>query len=96
MHSKETAKQVIDSLPGDASMDDIIHALYLNVKFVQGEKLIREGKGISQSDAKKKLGWTPKITFKELVAEMVREDYKGAQKDDLVKNHSYTVYSRNE
>ncbi len=55
MHSKETAKQVIDSLPGDASMDDIIHALYVNVKFAHGETLIREGKGISQSDAKKRL-----------------------------------------
>jgi hypothetical protein len=55
MLNKETAKQVIDSLPNDVSMDDIIHALYVNIKFSHGEKEIREGKRISQTDAKKKL-----------------------------------------
>jgi len=55
MFNKNTAKQVIDSLPNDVTMDDIIHALYVNVKFSHGEKEIRDGKGISQKDAKKKL-----------------------------------------
>jgi len=39
--------------------------------------------------AKKKLGWTPKITFKELVAEMVREDLSSAERDELIKSHGY-------
>jgi GDPmannose 4,6-dehydratase len=39
--------------------------------------------------AKKKLGWTPKTTFNELVAEMVREDLKSAERDELVKHHGY-------
>ena len=39
--------------------------------------------------AKEKLGWTPKITFDELVAEMVREDLKSAERDELVKRHGY-------
>ena len=39
--------------------------------------------------AKEKLGWTPKITFDELVAEMVREDFKSAERDELVKRHGY-------
>ena len=39
--------------------------------------------------AKAKLGWTPKITFDELVAEMVREDLKAAERDELVKKHGY-------
>lgn len=52
---KEAAKQVIDSLPNNVTMDDIIHALYVNVKFSHGEKEIREGKGVSQEEAKKKL-----------------------------------------
>jgi len=43
------------------------------------------------SKAKNKLGWTPKISFDELVAEMVREDLKGAERDELIKNHGYTV-----
>jgi GDPmannose 4,6-dehydratase len=39
--------------------------------------------------AKQKLGWTPKITFHELVAEMIREDLKSAQRDELIKEHGY-------
>jgi GDPmannose 4,6-dehydratase len=41
------------------------------------------------SKAKEKLGWTPKITFDELVAEMVREDYKSAQRDELIKEQGF-------
>lgn len=48
------------------------------------------------SKAKDKLGWTPKISFEELVAEMVREDLKSAKRDDLVKRHGYTPLSYNE
>jgi GDPmannose 4,6-dehydratase len=43
------------------------------------------------SKAKRKLGWTPKITFDELVKEMVREDLKDAKRDQLVKRHGYTT-----
>jgi GDPmannose 4,6-dehydratase len=39
--------------------------------------------------AKEKLGWTPKISFEELVAEMVREDLKSAERDELIKRHGY-------
>ena len=41
------------------------------------------------SKAKQKLGWTPKISFDELVSEMVREDLKSAERDELVKKHGY-------
>jgi len=41
--------------------------------------------------AKEKLGWQPKVTFKELVAEMVREDLKDAEKDQLCKREGYKV-----
>jgi GDPmannose 4,6-dehydratase len=41
------------------------------------------------SKAKQKLGWAPKITFQELVQEMVREDLKSAERDELVKRHGY-------
>jgi GDPmannose 4,6-dehydratase len=40
--------------------------------------------------AKTKLGWTPKISFDELVAEMAREDLKSAERDELIKLHGYT------
>ncbi len=55
MLTKEMAKQVIDSLPNDATMDDIVHALYVNVKFSRGEKEIRDGKGVTHEEAKRKL-----------------------------------------
>lgn len=46
--------------------------------------------------AREKLGWTPKISFKELVAEMVREDLKSAERDELVKRHGFTAYDHHE
>jgi len=42
------------------------------------------------SKARAKLGWTPKVRFKELVAEMMRSDYNAAQRDELVKRHGFT------
>jgi len=46
--------------------------------------------------AKQKLGWEPKISFKELVAEMVREDLKSAERDELVKRHGYNAFDFHE
>jgi GDPmannose 4,6-dehydratase len=46
--------------------------------------------------AKKNLGWTPKISFKQLVSEMVREDLKAAERDELVKRHGYAAYDFHE
>ena len=48
------------------------------------------------SKAKEKLGWIPKISFEELVAEMVREDLKSAERDELIKRHGYTTLAYNE
>jgi len=41
------------------------------------------------SMAKQKLGWTPRTSFDELVTEMVREDLRAAERDELVKRHGY-------
>ncbi|MBA3013484.1 MAG: GDP-mannose 4,6-dehydratase [Proteobacteria bacterium] len=41
--------------------------------------------------AREKLGWKPCISFSELVAEMMREDMKAAERDALVKKHGYVV-----
>ena len=46
--------------------------------------------------AREKLGWMPRITFHELVAEMVREDLKFAERDELVKHHGYIAMDYNE
>ena len=48
------------------------------------------------SKARNKLGWTPKISFAELVAEMVREDLKAAERDELVKKHGYKAMDYHE
>ena len=55
MTVKDIAKNVIDSLPQKATMDDVIHALYVHAKFHHGEQEIKAKKGISQADAKKRL-----------------------------------------
>lgn len=46
--------------------------------------------------AREKLGWTPKITFNELVSEMMREDLKSAERDEVVKKHGYNTFSYHE
>jgi len=48
------------------------------------------------SKARTQLGWTPKISFHELVSEMVREDLKAAERDELVKRHGYSAYNFHE
>jgi len=48
------------------------------------------------SKAKEKLGWTPKTTFHELVSEMMFEDMKSAQKDELIKKHGFKTLDHHE
>jgi GDPmannose 4,6-dehydratase len=48
------------------------------------------------SKAKRLLGWTPKISFQELVAEMAREDLILAERDALVRKHGYTAHDPQE
>ena len=48
------------------------------------------------SKAKEKLGWVPRVSFQELVSEMVREDLKAAERDELVKKHGYAAYDYHE
>jgi GDPmannose 4,6-dehydratase len=46
--------------------------------------------------AHEKLNWKPKIRFHELVSEMVREDLKSAQRDELVKKHGFAAFDYHE
>jgi GDPmannose 4,6-dehydratase len=48
------------------------------------------------SYAHERLGWTPTISFEELVHEMVDADLLSAQRDQLVKKHGYDAYEYNE
>jgi len=46
--------------------------------------------------AKSKLGWVPNTTFDELVAEMVREDLKAAERDELIKKYGFKAMDYHE
>jgi len=48
------------------------------------------------SKAKQKLGWVPRTTFPELVAEMMREDLKEAQRDEMAKQNGFKYFNYNE
>ena len=43
------------------------------------------------SKAKEKLGWSPRISFNELVREMVAEDLEIARRDALIKEKGFKV-----
>jgi GDPmannose 4,6-dehydratase len=48
------------------------------------------------SKAKDKLGWEPKTSFEELVSEMVQDDLKTAQRDELIKKHGFNAFDYHE
>lgn len=46
--------------------------------------------------AMERLGWKPKISFKSLVEEMVREDLRSAERDELVMKHGFNAFDYHE
>jgi hypothetical protein len=52
---KDQVKKIIDNLPDDTTIDDVMHALYIQAKLERAEKSITDGKGISHEDAKQRL-----------------------------------------
>ena len=46
--------------------------------------------------ARKKLGWEPKISLRQLLSEMIEEDSNHAKKDALLKKKGFSVYNSNE
>ncbi|MGO9360990.1 MAG: GDP-mannose 4,6-dehydratase [Xanthobacteraceae bacterium] len=48
------------------------------------------------SKAKRNLGWSPATSFDDLVTEMMEEDLKSAQRDELVKKHGFKHFNYNE
>ena len=45
------------------------------------------------SKARTKLGWSPKISFPELVREMIAEDYSLSERDALIKQKGYRIFN---
>jgi len=54
MTCKEVVRQVLDTVPDEASMDDIMYALYVRAKFERSLRHAREGKTVSQEEAKRR------------------------------------------
>lgn len=48
------------------------------------------------SKAKAKLGWVPQTSFQALVSEMMQEDMKEAERDQLVKKNGFKYFNYNE
>lgn len=46
----------------------------------------------SAAKARRKLNWSPRISFRELVEEMVDEDLKGAERDRLIGKHGFRYF----
>ena len=46
--------------------------------------------------ARKKLGWEPRITFEQMVREMVREDHDIAKRDSIIREHGYRPLAHHE
>jgi len=48
------------------------------------------------SKAMEKLGWTPEISFEQMVKEMILSDIENAKKDHLCKSHGFSTFNYNE
>jgi len=46
--------------------------------------------------ARRKLGWNSRVTFRQLVSEMVREDLRIAERDSLCRKNGFDTFSYNE
>lgn len=42
--------------------------------------------------ARAKLGWQPRVAFRELVIEMVRADPKDAERDEMARRHGHKTF----
>lgn len=55
MSAKEMVREVIDRLPENSTLDDIMYALYIQAKFEHGIQEVDQGKGIPHAQVKKRL-----------------------------------------
>ena len=55
MTTKEIVRSVIEALPEDVSIDDIMQALYIRAKLERAERSIERGRGIPHAEARQRL-----------------------------------------
>jgi hypothetical protein len=54
-NAKQIVEQVLSRLPKNASMEDVQYQLYVISKVQRGLREIRDGKGISQAQVRKRI-----------------------------------------
>ncbi len=85
---------VIDKLDGESACsrgDVIVRVDERYFRPAEVESLLGDA-----SKAEKTLGWTPKITFSELVKEMMTHDLQLAKRDALLVKHGYEMFKPQE
>jgi predicted transcriptional regulator len=55
MSTKEAAIEMIRELPAEASIEDIMHELYVQAKIEKGLKQVAEGKVVDHDEVKRRL-----------------------------------------
>ena len=55
MTDREIAASVIEMLPADASLEDVMEALYIRAKLERSERSIKDGRGIPHAQAAERL-----------------------------------------
>jgi predicted DNA-binding protein len=56
---KEEAHQLIDSLPSNATWDDVYYAIYVRLAIENGVKDLDEGRKVSDEEVRKRFGLRP-------------------------------------
>ena len=90
-------KGVIESLDSDAELlsvnagDVVVEIDPRYFRPTEVDTLIGDA-----TKARQKLGWQPKVSFEALISEMVLEDFKDAQREQLLKNEGYQTFEYNE
>ena len=59
--AKEEVRRILDSLPDDATLEDVQYRTYIRQAIVAGLRDVDEGRVISQEEVERRMGrWTEK------------------------------------
>ena len=59
--AKEEVRRILDSLPDDATLEDVQYRIYISQAIVAGLRDVDEGRVISQEEVERRMGrWTEK------------------------------------
>lgn len=83
---------ILDEIVIKADTKEVVVKIYLRYfRKTKVEELLGDS-----SKARKKLKWQPKISLKQLISEMIKEDYNETRKEYILKNKGFPIYSSKE